>query len=64
MAEKIYNPDYDEREALLRYVDQPGQWIDVTPPEIKAQHEAAWKELDAMFTPEQRKQFGIDTPST
>ena len=47
--EKMFNPDDDERAALIRYVDQPGQWIDVTPPEVKARQDEAWKELEDML---------------
>ena len=36
----------DEIKALERYVDEPGQYVDVTPPEVKKEQEKAWKELE------------------
>ena len=36
----------DEIKARKRFVDQPGQWIDVTPPEVKKRQAKAWKELE------------------
>nr|MBQ4457069.1 hypothetical protein [Clostridia bacterium] len=37
--------DEDEIKAQQRFVDQPGQWIDVTPPEVKEKQAEAWKNL-------------------
>lgn len=43
----------DEIAALARYVDQPGQWEDVTPEEVKEAQKEAWKAfLDEMRTKE------------
>lgn len=39
----------DERKAVMRFVDQPGQWIDTTPPEVKARQAKAFKELEKMM---------------
>lgn len=33
----------DEIAALARYVDQPGQWEDVTPEELKREQEKAFQ---------------------
>lgn len=38
----------DERKALMRYADQPGQWVDTTPASVKKQQDKAWKELEKM----------------
>ena len=35
----------EEREALQRYVDQPGQWVDRTPPDLKRRQHKAMEEL-------------------
>ncbi len=35
----------DEEKAALRFVDQPGQWVDTTPPEVKKRQQKAWEEL-------------------
>lgn len=32
----------DEEMAVLRFVDQPGQWVDITPPEVKKRQQKAW----------------------
>ncbi len=39
-------PTEDEIEAMNRYVDQPGQWINTTPPEVRARQAEAWKRLE------------------
>lgn len=36
----------DEIKAQERFVDQPEQWIDATPPEVKKRQAKAWKELE------------------
>ena len=41
--------DRDEIEALKRYVDQPGQVIDTTPPEVKAKQQKYWDLLAKRF---------------
>lgn len=37
--------EIDERLASLRFVDQPGQWVDMTPPDVKKRQEKAWAKL-------------------
>ena len=37
--------ELDERLSFLRFVDQPGQWVDCTPPEVKKRRK---KELDEL----------------
>lgn len=49
----------DERKAMQRYVDQPGQWIDTTPPDVKARQAKAMRALEASLTPAQRKMMGL-----
>ena len=39
----------DEIKARQRFVDQPGQWKDVTPASVKKRQEKAWQELYAMM---------------
>lgn len=39
----------DERKAVLRYVDQPGQWVDTTPASVKARQAKEWKKLEQMM---------------
>jgi len=45
----------DERKAVMRFVDQPGQWIDTTPPEVKARQAKALKELEQMMKADKKK---------
>ena len=35
----------DDYESSIRFVDQPGQWVDSTPNDIKRQQQKAWDEL-------------------
>ena len=37
----------DERKARARYIDQPGQWVDVTPASVKKKQDKAWEKLYA-----------------
>ncbi len=39
----------DERKAAKRYVDQPGQWVDTTPADVKTRQAKEWKKLDQML---------------
>ena len=61
MATKKTGPKNDERAAMKRYVDQPGQWVDTTPARLKAQQRKAMDQLMASLTPAQRKQMGLPT---
>ena len=45
----------DERRARQRYVDQPGQWVDTTPPEVKKRREAGVKKLLEQMTRDAKK---------
>ena len=45
----------DERKAVMRFVDQPGQWINTTPPEVKARHAEGWKKLEQMMKADKKK---------
>ena len=38
----------DARLAAARFMDQPGQWIDTTPPEVKERQEKAWEKFKEM----------------
>ena len=42
----------DERKARARYIDQPGQWVDITPKNVKKQQKKAW---DALFAMDKKK---------
>ena len=44
ISENIY--DFDDVFAYMRFVDQPGQWRRITPPEVKERQKKAWEELD------------------
>lgn len=39
----------DERKSAKRYLDQPGQWVDTTPADVKARQAKEWKKLDQML---------------
>ena len=41
--------EIDERLASLRFVDQPGQWVNTTPPDVKKRQEKAWEKLAKMM---------------
>ena len=41
--------EIDERLASLRFVDQPGQWVNTTPPDVKKRQEKAWAKLAKMM---------------
>ncbi len=41
--ERKQNELDDETAALGRYVDQPGQWEDVTPEDVKLEQEKAFQ---------------------
>ena len=59
MAKRVTKAN-DERKARARYVDQPGQWKDVTPPALKKKQQKAMQDLMQSLTPEQRKAMGLD----
>lgn len=44
----------DERRARQRYVDQPGQWVDTTPADVKKRREAGVKKFMEQFNKEQK----------
>lgn len=44
-AAREYFEAQDERKARQRFMDQTGQWIDCTPPEVKKQQEEARERL-------------------
>ena len=46
MATKKTSNKNDERKARARYVDQPGQYVDITPKSVKKRQAAAWKALE------------------
>ena len=53
----------DEQLAVGRFVDQPGQWICVTPEETRKQQEAAWKEYEEKYLsnkPTSHKNIGTE----
>lgn len=57
MAKKTVSAE-DERKARARYIDQPGQWTDVTPKSVKKRQDKAWTELlngHAKQTKDQKK---------
>lgn len=45
----------DERKAVMRYVDQPGQYIDTTPKSVKARQAAEWKKLEKLMQADKKK---------
>ena len=45
MAEK--NKRDTSGKANMRFVDQPGQWVDTTPKSVKARQQKAWERLMA-----------------
>ena len=52
MPPKKTHLDYmmdDEEKALARYIDQPSQWVDITPASVKKRQEKDWKELEALM---------------
>lgn len=48
----------DERKARARYIDQPGQWIDTTPENVKKKQEKAWAKLFAMMEQDKKSAQG------
>lgn len=46
MATKKRSAKSDEIAGRQRYVDQPGQWRDITPKAIKKKQNKAWKDLE------------------
>lgn len=39
----------DARRGQSRFIDQPGQWKDVTPASVKRRNDKEWKKLEAML---------------
>ncbi len=48
-AAQRYFEELDERKARQRYFDQPGQWADTTPPEVKKRQEEASEALETQL---------------
>lgn len=46
----------DEELAVMHFLDQPGQWVDVTPVDVKKKQAEAWKEFEAMMKNTDRKE--------
>ena len=63
MTTKKAAPENDELKAMERYVDQPGQWVDVTPESVKRRQQKGWEKLFESLTPAQRKQMGLPPKS-
>ena len=58
MARKKQSVAEDEKAGRSRFVDQPGQWVDITPPEVKKRQAEGFKRLAQMLKedpPEKRK---------
>ena len=45
MAEEPVRPVDNQDIAALRFVDQPGQWVDCTPPSVKKIQQKEWEKL-------------------
>lgn len=56
-AARRYFEELDERRALQRFVDQPGQWEDVTPLEVKKRQDKELKKLTAMIAARRKKSY-------
>ena len=54
-AGRQYYVDLNERAALQRFVDQHGQWVDITPPEVKKRQEEAWERLKTQLEDEKNE---------
>ena len=50
MATKKSSNKNDETKARARYVDQPGQWKDITPASTKKKQAKEWKKFEAMMS--------------
>lgn len=50
----------DERKARARFIDQPGQWVDVTPPSVKKRQDKAWRELRASLEKDEKWRAILD----
>ena len=49
MAQKKSNKNNDERRARARFIDQPGQWVDITPASVKKKRAKGMEELAKMM---------------
>ncbi len=49
MATKKSKGTSDEKKALKRYVDQPGQFVDTTPASVKKRQAKGWAKLEKMM---------------
>lgn len=47
-TKKTKNAD-DDRKAIGRFMDQPGQWQDATPASVKKRQAKEWKKLEEML---------------
>ena len=61
VASKDEDIETDEEKGKLRFVDQPGQWIDVTPKSVKEKQAKAWKEFEESLSDTRRKALGLDS---
>lgn len=41
----------DEEAAVMRFVDQPGQWEDVTPEDVRKRQAEAWEAFEQAWKP-------------
>lgn len=48
----------DEREAVMRFADQPGQWVDVTPEDVKQRQAEEFKKFEAMMKSDKQDSAG------
>lgn len=49
------NASADAKRGQKRFVDQPGQWRDITPKSVKARQAKDWKKLEEMMKPKKKK---------
>ena len=49
MARKKQNVAEDEKAGRSRFVDQPGQWVDITPAAVKKKQAKEWERLFQML---------------
>ena len=59
MATRKKDVKADETKGRQRFVDQPGQWRDITPKSVKKKQAKAWKKFEDSLTPERKKALGL-----
>lgn len=59
MATRRQEPKNEDRKAQERFMDQPGQWVNTTPPEVQKRLDANWEKFVQSLSPARRKQLGI-----